>query len=170
MSVSLDPELQSPGKLPPSRADAGSCTERPRISGKFFRLGEDAFFVKGVTYGTFAPAADGTQFPPPERVQGDFALMSARGLNAVRLYTAPRPEMLDEASRWGLRLMIGLPWTQHVAFLDDAALSREIRRQIVAKVLELHRHPAALLFALGNEIPPPVVRWHGRKRVERFLS
>ena len=27
----------------------------------------------------------------------------------------------------------------------------------------------SLLFALGNEIPPGVVRWHGRLRVERFL-
>ena len=25
------------------------------------------------------------------------------------------------------------------------------------------------MFALGNEIPPGVVRWHGRLRVERFL-
>src|SRR3989442_11242214 len=25
------------------------------------------------------------------------------------------------------------------------------------------------MFALGNEIPPGVVRWHGRMRVERFL-
>ncbi len=34
----------------------------------------------------------------------------------------------------------------------------------------LGTHPAAMLFALGNEIPPPVVRWYGRKRIERFLS
>ena len=30
-------------------------------------------------------------------------------------------------------------------------------------------HPAVAIFALGNEIPPGVVRWHGRLRVERFL-
>src|SRR5439155_11545998 len=30
-------------------------------------------------------------------------------------------------------------------------------------------HPAVLTFALGNEIPPGVVRWHGRTRIERFL-
>ena len=34
---------------------------------------------------------------------------------------------------------------------------------------ELGDHPAVLMFALGNEIPPGVVRWHGRVRVERFL-
>src|SRR5918996_201051 len=29
--------------------------------------------------------------------------------------------------------------------------------------------PAVLMVALGNEIPPGVVRWHGRLRIERFL-
>src|SRR5439155_1424720 len=36
-------------------------------------------------------------------------------------------------------------------------------------VIELGDHPAVLAFALGNEIPSGVVRWHGRMRVERFL-
>jgi hypothetical protein len=29
--------------------------------------------------------------------------------------------LLDEAARHGLKVMIGVPWTQHVAFLDDRA-------------------------------------------------
>ena len=58
---------------------------------------------------------------------------------------------------------------QHVAFLDDRATNRSIEREIVSKVRELGSHPAVALFALGNEIPPGVVRWHGRLRVERFL-
>ncbi len=142
---------------------------RPSISGKFFRQGADTFYVKGVTYGTFAPREDGSQYPTPERVEGDFALMSARGFNTVRLYTPPRPEMLEAAERWGLQLMVGLPWTQHVAFLDDAKLRREIRAQVVAEVRRLRDARSVLLFALGNEIPPGVVRWHGRAKVERFL-
>ena len=65
--------------------------------------------------------------------------------------------------------MVGLPWSQHVAFLDDRALRRTIRREVAARVAELGDHPAVLTFALGNEIPPGVVRWHGQLRVERFL-
>src|SRR5256714_15488248 len=65
--------------------------------------------------------------------------------------------------------MVGLPGSQHVAFLDDRSLKRAIRREITAKIAELGDHPAVLTFALGNEIPPGVVRWHGRMRVERFL-
>ncbi|HET7294257.1 MAG TPA: glycosyltransferase [Vicinamibacteria bacterium] len=139
------------------------------ISGKFFRSGQETFYLKGVTYGTFAPRSDGSQFPSSERVAGDFALMSARGINAVRLYTPPREDMLEAAERWDLGLMVGLPWTQHVAFLDDAKLTREIRKQVIDEVRRLRDEKAVLLMALGNEIPPPVVRWHGRRKVERFL-
>lgn len=142
---------------------------RPVVSGKFFRQGPDTFYLKGVTYGTFAPQADGSQYPSAERVAGDFALMSARGFNTVRLYTPPRPEMLEAAERWDLRLMVGLPWTQHVAFLDDAKLTREIRRQVIDEVRRLRDAKPVLLMALGNEIPPAVVRWHGREKIERFL-
>src|SRR5205814_2302412 len=91
------------------------------------------------------------------------------GINTVRTYTPPRRDLLDAAAREGLRVMVGLPWSQHVAFLDDRSLKRGIRRQITAKVAELGDHAAVLTFALGNEIPPGVVRWHGRMRVERFL-
>ena len=31
-------------------------------------------------------------------------------------------------------------------------------------------HAAILAFAIGNEIPPSIVRWYGRRRVERFLG
>src|SRR5215210_4404858 len=31
-------------------------------------------------------------------------------------------------------------------------------------------HAAVLGYAIGNEIPAGIVRWHGRRRVERFLA
>ena len=152
------------------RRDARTpSTVRIATDGKFLRAGEERFLVKGVTYGTFAPDADGYQFPPLPQIVEDFRQMSALGINTVRTYTAPRREMLDAAAREGLRVMVGLPWSQHVAFLDDRALKRTIRAEITARVAELGDHPAVLTFALGNEIPPGVVRWHGQLRVERFL-
>ena len=137
--------------------------------GKFLCAGDDRFLVKGVTYGTFAPDAQGYQFPSMQQVAADFRQMASLGVNTVRTYTPPRRDMLDAAARKGLRVMVGLPWSQHIAFLDDRALTRTIRREILAKVAELGDHPAVLTFALGNEIPPGVVRWHGQLRVERFL-
>ena len=88
--------------------------------------------------------------------------MADLGINTVRTYTPPRADLLDEAARCGLRVMVGLPWSQHVAFLDNRALKRSIRRDLVAQVREIGGHPAVAIMALGNEIPPGVVRWHGR--------
>ena len=145
------------------------CTARIATVGKFLCVGDERFLVKGVTYGTFAPDAHGYQFPSLQQIAADFRQMASLGINTVRTYTAPHRELLDAAAREGLRVMVGLPWSQHVAFLDDRELKRTIRREIAAKVAELGAHPALLAFALGNEIPPGVVRWHGQLGVERFL-
>ena len=143
--------------------------QRVRVNGKFLFEGTARFPVKGVTYGTFAPDADGVQFPARHGVRRDFAAMASAGFNTVRVYTPPPVWMLDEAQEAGLRVLAGLPWTQHVAFLDDATLTAGIFRDVETQVRRLSGHPALLMFALGNEIPPSVVRWHGRARVEAFL-
>jgi len=161
IAVQTDPAISHPHDATP--------LARVVADGKFLRAGDERFLIKGVTYGTFAPDADGYQFPAPQQTAEDFRLMAQHGINAVRVYTPPRVDLLDEAARHGLRVMIGLPWSQHVAFLDDRHLCRSIRQDVVAKVKELGGHPATLAIALGNEIPPSVVRWHGRLRIERFL-
>ena len=143
--------------------------QRVSVDGKFLNLENRRFLVKGVTYGTFAPRDRGHQFPALPAVRRDFAAMARAGFNTVRVYTPPSPEVLDEAAAAGLRVLAGIPWTQHVAFLDDRALTETIRRDVVRQVRALADHPAVLMFALGNEIPPGVVRWHGRERVEQFL-
>ncbi len=33
---------------------------RPRVGGKFLFVGEEKFYVRGVTYGPFRPTVDGT--------------------------------------------------------------------------------------------------------------
>ena len=52
----------------------------------------------------------------------------------------------------------------------SAPMCRQIRSDLVDRVRRLAAHPATLLFALGNEIPAPVVRWHGTDRIERFVQ
>ena len=144
-------------------------SSKPAVLGKFLQVGDERFWVKGVTYGTFAPDANGQHFPASWRIAQDFALMRRAGINTVRTYTVPHPRILDLAQEHGLRVMVGLPWPDHVAFLDDRAMSREIRREVTTHVRALASHPALLLFSLGNEIPAGVVRWLGPERVERFL-
>jgi len=142
---------------------------RARVDGKFLEVDGRRVLIKGVAYGTFAPDSEGAQFPSKARIAQDFALMAAAGINTVRTYTPPSLALLDEALRHGLRVMVGLAWPQHIPFLDDKKLTRRIKRDAVTTVRGLAEHPAALLFALGNEIPAGIVRWHGHRRIERFL-
>ena len=143
---------------------------RPRVDGKFLAVGDERLWVRGVTYGTFAPGADGERFPAIDRVEADFADMAAAGINAVRVYTPPPSWLLDAAARAGLWVMVGLPWEQHVAFLDDRRHARSIVERVGADVAACAGHPAILAYSVGNEIPASIVRWHGRRRVERFLA
>ena len=146
-----------------------TSSSQPRVDGKFLAVGGRRFLVKGVAYGTFAPDPDGVQFPASDRMAQDFRLMAEAGINTVRTYTVPPEPLLDEAARQGLRVMVGMPWAQHIAFLDDPQLVRQIRQDAVATVRRLAAPPAALMFAVGNEIAPAIVRWHGQRRIERFL-
>ncbi len=143
---------------------------RPHVGGKFLFAGAQKLWVRGVTYGTFRPQAGGEEYPDDERLGQDFATMRANGVNTVRCYTVPPRQLLDAARRHGLRVMVGLPWEQHVAFLDDAGRADDIERRVREGVRACAGHPAVLCFAIGNEIPASIVRWHGRRRVERFLE
>src|SRR5437016_14462821 len=71
---------------------------RVKASAKFFYRGTQKFWMRGVTYGTFEPC-DGSNYPAPERVAQDFALMREAGINTVRVYIAPPQYLLDEAKR-----------------------------------------------------------------------
>jgi glycosyltransferase involved in cell wall biosynthesis len=160
-------------------ADEAPLAPRPdsaviRVDGKFFRagLGQDApkHFVKGVTYGPFAPGTHGAQFPEFAMVERDFALMRTAGINTVRVFTVPPLWLLDAAQRHGLKVLIGLPWSQHVAFLDSAEVQASIRDAIGSGVRSCGRHEAVFAYLVGNEIPPDIIRWHGARRIETFVE
>jgi O-antigen biosynthesis protein len=144
--------------------------ERPVVKGKFLYLGESKWWVKGVTYGTFRPNAEDCAYPSPDTVERDLAQMAANGMNAVRTYTVPPVWLLDAASRHGLAVMVGIPWEQHVAFLDDKRRVRSIQERVRLGVRSCAGHPAVFCYAIGNEIPSSIVRWYGGRRVERFLG
>ena len=143
---------------------------RPRAEGKFIFVGDQKLYVRGVTYGPFRPDESGSEYRDLVSVERDFAQMGANGINAVRTYTVPPRWFLDAAQRHGLWIMVGLPWEQHVAFLDNKILAQDIQRRVCAGVRACAGHPAVLCFTIGNEIPAPIVRWHGHRHVEHFLE
>ena len=149
--------------------DSQTTVPPPAVAGKFLTVGARHFLIKGVSYGTFAPDAEGRQYPDARVVARDFARMREAGINTVRTYTVPPDSVLDEAARQRLRVVAGVPWPQHVAFLDDRRLTAQIRRGVAEDARRVAAHPAVLLCAVGNEIPAGVVRWHGYRRIEAFL-
>jgi glycosyltransferase involved in cell wall biosynthesis len=166
MSIVEDDEISEASPLPP----VVPCNKPLRVHGKFFFAGEEKHFVKGVTYGPFAPSSDGAQFPEPEVVDRDFALMATGGINTVRVFTVPPLRLLDAADRAGLKVLIGLPWSEHVTFLDSREVQAGIREAVVIGVRACARHPAVFAYLVGNEIPPDIIRWHGPRKIERFVA
>jgi cellulose synthase/poly-beta-1,6-N-acetylglucosamine synthase-like glycosyltransferase len=143
------------------------------VDGKFLCFDGERFYVQGVTYGTFAETKLGL-FPRRERVEEDFAAMAAVSINTVRTYTVPEPVILDIAEETGLKLLIGV-WWDDPRYLDPTnrgawkKMSIEARGAVKEAAASYAGHPALLGFVLGNEIPQPVVRWHGRRRIEALL-
>jgi O-antigen biosynthesis protein len=137
--------------------------------GMAFMDGGARFFVRGVSYGPFRPAVGTDPFPAPEIAARDFLQMRELGVNAIRVYHVPPPWLCDLAAQLGLRILVGIPWAQHLRFLDSAETRATIRRTIREGAASLRDVPNLLGLLLGNEIPPEVVRWYGARRVERFL-
>ena len=69
----------------------------------------------------------------------------------------------------GLKVLVGLPWSQHIAFLDSARVQAEIRKTVAAGVRACGQHPGVFAYLVGNEIPSDMVRWHGAQAVRRFV-
>lgn len=164
-------ELEQGARQPlPARARKLDASGPIRVHGKFFFIGERKHFIKGVTYGPFRKGSHGQQFPEHPIVEADFAAMAEAGINTVRVFTVPPTWLLDMAEQAGLKLLVGLPWSQHIAFLDSPATQRQIREAVVAGVRSCRRHPAVFAYLIGNEIPPDMIRWHGAEAVRRFLK
>src|SRR5512146_1580320 len=126
--------------------------------GKFLFEGERKFHARGECY------------PAPERAAQDFALMGELGANVVRTYVPPPPWMFELAAKHELRLMVGMPWPFHMAFLDSRQMASDIRSTIRSSVDEMRRFADVIFaFSLGNEIRSDIVRWHGARAVGRFM-
>src|SRR4051794_12453437 len=98
--------------VPPERkrlaGAEGALSSKVTVDGKQFAVGGSRFNFRGVTYGTFAPRADGHQFPERDRIKRDFASMCEAGFTVVRTYTAPPDDLVELAGDWGLRVLAGV--------------------------------------------------------------
>lgn len=150
--------------------NAALMPARLRVSGKFLRIGDAKVRLRGISYGPFRPNTAGAPFPEDSQLTSDFEHLSVLKFDTVRLYDSPSDHLLSEAQRLGLRLIVGIPWTDHVDFLRDSILQAKIISTVRDTVARLKHHPCIVAFLVGNEIEKTLVRWMGPQRVQQFLE
>jgi O-antigen biosynthesis protein len=150
-------------------AAAGSPRPRVTVDGKFFRLGGQKFYVKGIAYGPLPPNAQGQPFASPEQTALDLDQIRELGANVVRVYHVPPRWFLDLAGERDLKLLVDIPWNKHLSF-DTEPRRAEAREAVRSAVAACSRHPAVFAFSVGNEIPADIIRWAGAKAAADFID
>jgi GT2 family glycosyltransferase len=147
-----------------------SVETRIRTASKFFFEGERKFFIKGATYGPFAPDETGNTYGKPETVDLDLRMMGEIGLNVIRVYHAPPEWFLEKCAAAGMRVLITLPWEKHIEFLRARKVRDEITQLVRNTVKRYVGNPAVLGYLVGNEISSTMARWLGVRRVIEFVE
>ena len=153
-----------------SNTTAAAVGGRLRAEGKALVDDGGKVFLRGVSYGPFQPNSREEPFPEDERLTRDLEDIARRGFNTLRLYDPPSNAMLDTCERLGLRLMVGIPWTDHVDFFANANLQHEAIGRVTEIATRLGARNCLAAFIVGNEIEKTLVRWMGPDRVRAFLE
>jgi glycosyltransferase involved in cell wall biosynthesis len=145
-----------------------------RVDGKFFAVGADRFHFRGVTYGTFAPRADGTRFPEREQLERDLAMIREAGFNVLRTYTLPSDDVLAAAEDHGLHVLPDVFYPDWRYLLGGSRrqrrqVGRDAAREVRTAARRLAGNEQVLALSLGNEVPADVLRWYGTNVVADAL-
>ena len=163
-------DVPAPGPLPLVMPTLGSPLPRISAGGKFLWTGDTKFFLHGTTYGPFGPITRNHGLPPPDVTAKDLNDMQNWGANILRLYQVPPEWFLDQCAERGLRVVVSIPWIDHVDFLRSAPDRQAVHAQIREAAARLAAHPATAVILVGNEIQSTLVRWLGPRRVQDFLE
>ena len=69
-----------------------------------------------------------------------------------------------------LKLLIDIPWSKHLCFLDSAPPGRPAAGPCARPSKAARAIPAVFAYSVVNELPPDIVRWSGARAVEDFLD
>ncbi len=155
-----------------SSSSSSAISARLECRAKFFFEGDRKVYVKGVTYGPFRPPEGQPElfFKDRETTLRDFAQMHEMGANLIRVYHLPPEWMLDDAAAHGLRVLVTVPWEQHITFLDSDSVKKSIRAKVRQTAKSLKGHPGIFGLLVGNEIPGDIIRWHGAAPMRDFVD
>ena len=143
---------------------------RWRVEGRFLARGDSKAVPRGVTYGPFPANAAGEPFPEREQAAADFRLMTEAGIDAIRTYVVPPEWLVALAEQSGIGILMDVPWSKHLCFLDSGRARREARDAVRRAAALGGRYANVIGYSVGNEIPADVVRWHGTGRIARFVG
>lgn len=133
-------------------------------------MGNEKWMLNGVSYGPFKPNSRGESYPDDAQLARDFAHIKALGFNTVRVYDLPSDAVLREARRQDLRLIAGIPWTDHTDFLSDDEAWHEIRRRVHEVASKYGNGDRVAVLLVGNEIEKTLVRWMKPPKVKAALE
>lgn len=153
-----------------STSSAIAVGGRLRVSGKAFVDDGGKVFLRGVSYGPFRPNSRAEPFPGDDRLSHDLEDIATRGFNTLRVYDPPSDAMLETCERLGLRLIVGIPWTDHVDFLADHDLEEAALNKVTEVASQLADRRCVAALVVGNEIEKTLVRWMGPARVRAFIE
>jgi glycosyltransferase involved in cell wall biosynthesis len=159
----------APANGAPLASDGAVSRQRVQVDGKLFRLNGGRFYLKGFSYGPFAPNSEGEHLPERGQLRADLALMRSLGANTVRFYSAPSAGVLDSLLEFDLRAVIDVPWEKHRCFFEDWSARIAARESISRTAETVGGHAAMLAISVVNEIPNDIVRFYGHARIEKFL-
>ncbi len=145
-------------------------SNRVRRDGKFFRLGTEKFYIKGVTYGPFEDNADGHPLPSPAQAAKDFTQIRDLGGNTVRIYHTPPKWFLDLAEQSGLKIFLDVSWPKNLTFVDDEELTRQAQEAVRTAARACGNHPAVFAISVVNEVPSDIVRFVGAPKIAEFID
>jgi O-antigen biosynthesis protein len=155
-------------------AAARDVADRVRVDGKFFAAGGERFLFRGVTYGTFAPRADGELFPSRSQMERDVSAMREVGFTVLRTYTLPPDELVEIAGEHGMRILAGVFYPDWRYLLggsrrEQRRVAKEARCEVRDAARRLAGDPRILGLSLGNEVPADVLRWYGIAPIARSI-
>ncbi len=140
-----------------------------RVEGKFFFTGTTSSSSGASLTDPSRPAPTGPISDAGTGASG-FRPEVEAGANTLRCFTVPPVWLLDIAAAHGLRVLAGIPWSQHITFLANEEIKAEIRQMLMTGVRSMARHKAVLAYVHRHEIPPDMIRWHGADKVRVFLK
>ena len=143
-------------------------SNRVRRDGKFFRLGSEKFYVKGVTYGPFAANAEGLFLPEMHQVRKDFELIRDLGANCLRIYHLPPQWFMDLAQEMDLKIFLDVSWPKNLSFVGDPEVTEQACDAVREAARVCGNHPAVFAISVVNEIPADIVRFSGRETGRRI--